>query len=281
MKNDHEAHSSSLENQIYLQASRIAELEKSQKSLQNEKAVLNTAVEIRESKLAKMSELQASLDMLSSKVAKSEALKTEFVEMSTKYGDLCRDLEELAASEKECRSQLAIADRRMDEFNREVQSNRQKRQKCQVELMQIQAKTQTLMSERNAYKQKADSLTKEISRLCKNGLSIVDIERIIADENARRTEIEILKTQKRQALEDLNEYRTAYQQQLVSSLKAGVQGESLKAMQQNAELERVVADLTEYVTAKEMQMETLKQVNETLSQELKLLAHANMSKDEI
>jgi hypothetical protein len=52
-------------------------------------------------------------------------------------------------------------------------------------------------------------------------------------------------------------------------------------VEQKAELERVIADMTEYVNAKEMQLETMKQVNQALSEELHLLARANMSKNDI
>jgi hypothetical protein len=47
-------HLSTLENHIITQSEKIADLEKSNRSLQNEKAVLAAAVEARESKLVKM-----------------------------------------------------------------------------------------------------------------------------------------------------------------------------------------------------------------------------------
>jgi hypothetical protein len=40
--------------------------------------------------------------------------------------------------------------------------------------------------------------------------------------------------------------------------------EQLKLMKQNVELERLLTELSEYVAAKEMQLGTFKQVNETL-----------------
>jgi hypothetical protein len=43
----------------------------------------------------------------------------------------------------------------------------------------------------------------------------------------------------------------------------------------------VVADLTEYITAKEMQLGTMRQVNEALADEMKQLARANMDKNDI
>ena len=54
LKKDHGLHISSLENRIMAQSEKIADLEKANRSAQNEKAVLSAAVEARESKLAKM-----------------------------------------------------------------------------------------------------------------------------------------------------------------------------------------------------------------------------------
>ena len=49
--------------------------------------------------------------------------------------------------------------------------------------------------------------------------------------------------------------------------------------QRTAELERILAELTEYVSAKEMQLETCQQVNEALQQELARNSAAQMSKN--
>jgi hypothetical protein len=46
-------------------------------------------------------------------------------------------------------------------------------------------------------------------------------------------------------------------------------------------LERIVSELTEYVGAKEMQLETLKQVNAALEKEIHALAQAHMNKNEV
>ena len=57
--------------------------------------------------------------------------------------------------------------------------------------------------------------------------------------------------------------------------------ESVKLMKRNAELERLLLDLTEYVTAKEMQLDTLKHVNAALQTEIRDLAKASMSRNDV
>ena len=47
--------------------------------------------------------------------------------------------------------------------------------------------------------------------------------------------------------------------------------DAILALEQKAELERVVSHLTQYVNAKEMQLETMKAVNQTLTEEIQSL----------
>ena len=271
----------SLEERLVAQSETILGLEKSVRSYQNEKAVLSAAVDARDSKLEKMNGLQVALDNLSAKVAKGDSLRSEMSDMGKRYEVLCSDLEKVAASETECKVQLHKTLSTMNELCENLESEKTRRRHCQVELENVQRSNQKLKSERNSFKQKAESLTKEMSRLCKGGLTIQKIEKILADEESRRTEVELLRSQKKKALEDLHQYRSAYEQQLVAQLNIGVDGAAIKALEQKAELERVVSDLTEYVSAKEMQLQTMRQVNQALTEELKQLAKANMHKNDI
>lgn len=271
----------SLEERLAAQSEKIAGLEKSARSYQNEKAVLSAAVEARDGKLEKMNGLQAALDTLSAKVAKGDSLRSEMSDMGKRYEVLCNDLEKVAASETECKEQLQKTLSTMNELCENLESEKSRRKQCQTELENVQRMNQKLKSERNSYKQKAESLTKEMSRLCRGGLTIQSIEKILTDEESRKTEVDLLRAQKKAALEDLHQYRSAYEQQLVAQLNIGVNGAAIKALEQRAELERVVSDLTEYVGAKEMQLQTMRQVNEALTDELKQLAKASMHKNDI
>lgn len=281
VKGDHAMNATFLEKRIVAQSEKISELEKSVRSHQNEKAVLSAAVEARDSKLEKMNGLQTALDSLSVKVAKGDSLRSEMTDMGRRYEVLCSDLEKVAASETECKEQLQMTLSTMNELCQNLESETTRRKQCQKELENVQRTTQTLKSERNSYKQKSESLTKEVGRLCRGGRTLQDVEKVLTDEVSRKTEIEVLRSQKKKALEDLHQYRSAYEQQLVAQLNMGVDGAALKALEQKAELERVVSDLTEYINAKEMQLETMRQVNEALTDEMKQLAKANMDKNDI
>jgi chromosome segregation ATPase len=145
----------------------------------------------------------------------------------------------------------------------------------------LQKKNQQLKGERNNFKQKNDSLSKEISRLCKDGRSIRDIEKIVADHEALLHEVEILRSQKRKALEDAHTYRQAYEQVKAAEELHGTEEDTRRALERSAELERLLSEMTDYVHAKEMQLETLKQVNEALQDEIKNLARASFHKNDV
>lgn len=263
------------------QSDRIIELEKNVKSLQNEKAVLSAAVEARDGKLLRMAELQSAVNSLSEKVSKGDSMKLELNDMNQRYADISQDLEKVSNIEKECREELAQTRATVEDLQNRLSKEQVKGSASQSQLDSLQLKAQKLQAERNNYKQKADSLGKEVSRLCRNGLTLRDIEKIMYDEEARQMEVSLLKSQKRQALEDLHHYRTAYEQTVMAQKKAGLDNETMRALERVEELNRVVADMTEYVNAKEMQLETLKEVNQALSEELHMLAQANMSKNDI
>jgi hypothetical protein len=142
-------------------------------------------------------------------------------------------------------------------------------------------KIQKLKAERNSHKQKGDSLAKEMSRVCRDGRTIREIEKILADDATRREEVLLLREQKRKALEQVEHFRTAYEQSLCVQRLSGLDHDAGKLLERNAELERLLSELTEYLNAKEMQLETMKLVNDTLQSEIRDLAKANMSKNDI
>ena len=95
------------------------------------------------------------------------------------------------------------------------------------------------------------------------------------------TEVSVLKAQKKEALEDLEQSRSAYESILEAHALAGIDGEAVRAIQRRMDLERVVADLTEYVNAKEMQLETTREINRALTEEMHIMAQNNLSNNDV
>ncbi|CAB9512571.1 expressed unknown protein [Seminavis robusta] len=294
IKEENSMRMANLKQQLESHSNTIAELEKTAKSHQNEKAVLAAAVEARESKLVKMAELQESFVLLSSKVSEQDQWRKELDETNERYQELKVDLQNTTQREKDCRQELESTKDTLEEVQKEMEMCQESASSIKLELKGIQSKNQKLKSERNSFKQKADSLSREIARICRNGRSLADVERMLADDEARREEVMLLRKQKRKALEECHSYRKSYEQSraareilmATSSTSSNKNkkhdiNQSALLLERNLELERVVTELTEYVNAKEMQLETMKQVNAALQDEIHGLAQSTMRSNDI
>lgn len=193
-------------------------------------------------------------------------------EANIKQNNLRSELSKVLKSEKACCNELGKARETVTKMKESVADESKRTKACQSQVDMLQAQTQKIKAERNNCRQKSDSLSKEVARICKNGMTLRDVEKVVQDDIARRTEVSLLREQKRKAMEDLDLYRTMFDQSLEAQRKAGINGEAVRALEQNLVLERVVADLTEYVSAKEMQLDTMTQINHALQEELHQLA---------
>lgn len=279
IRSDHTKAVESLNKELEGRAATITDLEKTVRILQNEKAVLTATVEARDGKLAKMAELQTSLEEMKAEAAKTEGLRDQVQQANQKYDALSTQLETGKQREESLLTELENARGKIHSLEKKVKAESEKAASCRSEFDTHQMKIQKLKAERNSYKQKSDSLSKEMSRVCRQGRTIKDVEKIISDDAARRQEVELLREQKRKALEDLNHYRTAFEQSRAAQRLAGIDHETTKMFERNAELERLLSELTEYVSAKEMQLETFKEVNEALQAEITDLHRSLMSKN--
>lgn len=281
IEGEHAQQVSVLSATIERQNTKIADLEKSNKVLRNDKAILQATVEARDSKLVRMTALHSSYDELAVKISQQDEIKAELEASQKQCTDMQQTVLQVESSEKDCRSNLEAAQKTIAGLKEQVELERSKVLSCKAQVDPLQKSIQQLKGERNSYKQKNDSLSKEVSRLCKNGRSIKDIERIVNEYQSLSEEIESLRKQKKKALEEAHEYRTSYAQSKAAQALSGVEQETQAALERNVELSRLLAETTEYINAKEMQLETMKQVNEQLQDEIRSLARANLGKNEI
>ena len=281
IEGEHAQMISSLTNTIDAQNAKIAELERANRVLQNEKGVLKATVDARESKLTRMADLQASNEELLVKVAQVDAIRSELERSQKRYEEVSENLRKVEGVEKECQNELELARKSIGALNARVDEERTKAATSQAQVDPLQKKIQQLKGERNSYKQKNESLSKEVGRLCKNGRSIKDIEKIVIEYHSLLEEVETLRKQKKKALEEAHLYRTSYEHSKAAQILSGIEGDTQTVLERNAELSRLLVETTEYINAKEMQLETMKQVNEQLQAEIRGLAKANLGNNEI
>ena len=281
VESNHKHAVNELEGKIKERDKKVIEIEKLNRSLQNEKAVLGATVEARESKLVKLEELQKTNAELSKQVAQHDALRSQLKASYQRHETLQRDLESKTKVEIQCRKELESALNAVKNNKNRIQGEQEKASSCQSQLEAIQKQNQQLKGERNNYKQKNESLSKEVARLCRGGRNIRDIEKLIADHESLLQEAELLRIQKRKALEDAHRYRTLYDQVKAVEERSGMEQETRHALERTTELERLLAEMTDYVTAKDMQFDTMKQVNQALQDEIHNLAQANLRSNEV
>lgn len=281
IKSEHDAQCGAFACDIQIHKDRIVALERENRTLQNDKDVLKAAVESRDFKLFKMEELQASLDEARVKLAQRNNFQLELDEANKRYGDTLKEVERLKMSNNTYCDEKRIAHERIESLEEALRAETNKFSSHQSKVEMEQMKVQKLKAERNSYKQKAESLSKEMSRICRDGRTIREIEKILADDATRREEVNVLREQKRKAIEQVEHFRTAYEQSLSIQKLSGIDHDAGKLLERNAELERLLSELTEYLNAKEMQLDTMKQVNDTLQSEIRNLARASMSKNDI
>jgi chromosome segregation ATPase len=228
-----------------------------------------------------MAELQSSLEEMTTQVSQQHEMQKLVDQLNERWKDAQSNADRIALAKIESEKELEGISSELKMVKEQLGKEVSKTVSHQSELEKEQMKIQKLKAERNSYKQKGDSLAKEMACICRNGRTVREVEKILADDATRRQEVELLREQKRKAVEELEHYRKAYEQSLHVQLVAGLDHETAKLLERNAELERLLSELTEYVTAKEMQLETMKEVNDALQNEIRDLAKANMRKNEI
>ena len=268
VKADHKNELQKMESVVSEKDNRIALLEKAQRNLENEKALLSAAVEARESKLEKLEKLKDQVKTMTGKVEVIDTLRSKLDMAEEEIRRLNTLVSEREATAEGAKIELKAVTEEKKSLSDLLNDERAKL-KCIQEKYDAQAVViQKVTAERNSFRQKSESKSKELGRICREGRSIQDIERMIADDSTRRQEVQLLRQSKRQMQTELDDCRVAHARLQSAHQMSGAEHEMNKVLERNAELERLLSNLTEFVNAKEMQLETMKQVNEALLKEL-------------
>ena len=280
-ESDHNVVVKEFANKIKERDEKISEMEKQNLVLRNEKAVLGASVEARESRLIKMDHLQAKNTELTQRISQQDIILSQMEELQHRNESLLKELESKKKSELSYQKELDAVLDTVENSKTLVRREKDIALSCKTQLEIIEKKNQQLKGERNSYKQKNQSLSKEVARLCRGGRNINDIDKMLDDHDALLQEMELLRVQKRKALEDAHLYRTSYEQLKAAEEMSIIKQDTWNAFERTAELERLLTEMTEYVTAKDMQLDTIKLVNKTLQEEIHNLAKAHLKSNEV
>jgi hypothetical protein len=269
-----------LESRVTVQARKIEDLSKAQtdavavharvvKALKNEKAVLQAAIDVRDGKIdgltTQLSDLVERSSLQTEQVSTTENLKSDLCQAHERYSLAERLI--VSMKEKERILNLELASTKETAVKHESRCIELKSTvfKCESDCKKIKM-------ERNILRQRIEELSKEMLRMSKNNLESIENEKLkgAIQELGREQiyllgQIEIVKNERRDALDKLHAVQAAHQQSVRFQRSPSTEvtnGSSV--LDRIGELESVIASMTEYLSAKDMQIETLKQVNEAI-----------------
>lgn len=199
-------------------------------------------------------------------ITKNVALKETITELETGKRNTIEELSNLHQAKEEALSNL--------------EKEKSSASAAKKEFKSLVAQVQNAKGERNRWKQKADSLAKEMSRICRGG-SINDIEKLMNGHQELKKEVSLLRSQKKKAEEELEESLNAHASYVQAQELVNSDASSIRAVQKCSELERLVSHMTEYVNAKESQLDSIQAINRALTEELHLIHQSNLEDNDI
>jgi chromosome segregation ATPase len=182
--------------------------------------------------------------------------------------DLKDKLKNSSMIQNELEARLKKIDHDLETALSEVQKERELSNQSKIELDKLKTLLQTIRGERNSFKQKADSLAKEMSRLRKSDVEARNYERSQEDYKKLQDEVISLRSERRAIKDELEATKMAHSAYIQAQEQAGEDIDLIRSLNKCTELERVISDMTEYLHAKEMQLETIQSANRKLCEEI-------------
>ena len=267
---------STITEQARANAALVAGQERTVKALLNEKAVQQAAIDARDGKIVtlsnQLSELKKRTSLQSDQLSSIESLKTDLI----KAQERCSSAEAVIVKMKEKESELSVDLAKAISKSAQLETNIEKKDAVHrvstVDLSKYESENRRLKIERNSLRQRVEGLSKEMSKTNSISLECEKLKAIIqelrCDNRNLLVQIEVVKSEKRDTVARLEATYAAHEQsvryQRSSSTPTKADNSSCLLEERVSELESVIASMTEYLSAKDQQISTLKQINEAI-----------------
>jgi hypothetical protein len=260
-------------------ASLVAGQERTVKALLNEKAIQQAAIDARDGKIDtlsnQLSELTKRTSLQSEQLGSIESLKNELIQAQRR----CSSAEAVIVKMKEKESELSMDLAKAISKSAELEMEIEKKDASHKKSIADESENRRLKIERNSLRQRVEGLSKEVSKTNSKSLESEKMKMMIQElrsENRNLLEqIEVIKTEKRDILAKLEATYAAHEQsvryQRSSSTPTKADNSSCVLEDRVSELESVIASMTDYLSAKDQQISTLKQINEAILKDNRLL----------
>lgn len=216
----------------------VQKLQKSLKSVENEKSVQSARVQNLENKTADLEDLRGKVRALTASSNKSMALGKQLNIATGKVESLQLTNDSLIEETKGLRKSASEANSALTSTTTKFEVLSKTHTTTTTDLQTATKQSQKMTAERNSLKQKAASLSKDMQRLSRGGRSVKELEKMIQHFDEMRIENSVLKAEKKAANETMMEYKEAAELHVDARQRGLVDGEAERALQQRAELER-------------------------------------------
>ena len=267
---------STITEQARANAALVAGQERTVRALLNEKAVQQAAIDARDGKIVtlsnQLSELTKQTLQSSDQLSSIESLKNDII----KAQERCSSAEAVIVKMKEKESELSVDLAKAISKSAQLETDIEKKDAVHrvstVDLSKYESENRRLKIERNSLRQRVEGLSKEMSKTNSKSLECEKLKAIIqelrCDNRNLLVQIEVVKSEKRDTVARLEATYAAHEQsvryQRSSSTPTKADNSSCLLEERVGELESVIASMTEYLSAKDQQISTLKQINEAI-----------------
>lgn len=254
------------------------EKDRALKSLENDNSVLSAVVEARDGKIvgmaAKIKELEESLSQFKNHAEEVRKRTEDEARAKRETAEAEAVIAAMKREEHEFQQELKSAKAIIDDINQKYSSTKSAASKSKEELERLRSECRKLKMERNSLKHKTECMAKEMSRIHKNVVNEEEVEQLrlgikrLQKENSElQDEITLARSEKRDALDNLQVTRLAHEQSVRYQQKFE-EIDGIRAVAQCAELERVISEMTEYTHAQAQKITSLIEINESLMREI-------------
>ncbi|KAL7494339.1 hypothetical protein ACHAWT_003096 [Skeletonema menzelii] len=255
------------------------EHDKAVKALNNELSVCKAAIEARDSKVEalkeSMTELNAKLAAQAKELSAVESLRNDLTQSKTQSSTAVQVIEKMKKEESEFQNELKEAKGIVDELSKKYNAAKASAAKSNTEADKIKADYRRLKMERNSLKTKAESLQKEMNQIAKNSKNNQvdseafdklrhELQQLRLEHIELQRDLDTERTEKRDLRAELNASRLAHQNPIIN-YQPTVETDGSPRIE---ELERIISEMTEYSSAQALQIETLRQVNAALTEDI-------------
>jgi chromosome segregation ATPase len=252
---------------------------KAMKALNNELSVCKAAVEARDSKVANLTEsvteLKKKLSEQSQELAAVESLRLDLTQSKTLSSTADKVIEKMKKEESEFQKELKEANGIVNDLNKKYATAKAAASKSSAEVEKFKSDYRRILMERNSLKNKAESLQKEMNSIAKmNEKNKVDssafaklqeeFQRLRLEHTELQRDLDAERTEKRELTAELNATRLAHQNPIINYQPTAESDGSPRI----EELERIISEMTEYSSAQALQIETLRQINAALTEDI-------------